>query len=60
MVQENNLFYLYDNIAEREAINLKEHRTRLANVAKRSRYCVVNPGVIDQPKKGVIRLRSTW
>ena len=33
-----------------QAINSKEHRALLANIAKRSRYFIVNPGKIDQPE----------
>jgi hypothetical protein len=51
MVRENGLFYLHDSIGGSQAINSKEHRALLANVAKRSRYFIVNPGVIDQPDK---------
>jgi hypothetical protein len=49
MADENGLFYLHDSIAGTLAINSREHRALLANVAKRSRYFVVNPGRIDQP-----------
>jgi len=45
------LFYLHDSIGGSQAINTKEHRALFANVAKRSRYFIVNPGVIDQPDK---------
>src|SRR5258708_1352766 len=51
MARENGLFYLYDSIGGHEAINLKQHRALFANVAKRSRYFIVNPGLIDQPGK---------
>jgi hypothetical protein len=40
---------LYDSLGGGLAINSKEHRALLANVAKRSRYFIVNPGKIDQP-----------
>jgi hypothetical protein len=49
MVAENGLFYLHDSIAGDQAINSKEHRALLANLAKRSRYFIVNPGLIDRP-----------
>jgi Glycosyl transferases group 1 len=49
MVRENGLFYLHDSIGGTQAINSKEHRALLANIAKRSRYFIVNPGKIDQP-----------
>ena len=49
MVRENRLFYLHDSIGGSQAINSKEHRALFANVAKRSRYFIVNPGKIDVP-----------
>jgi Glycosyl transferases group 1 len=51
MAQESGLFYLHDSIAGDQAINSKQHRALLANVSKRSRYFIVNPGLIDQPEK---------
>jgi len=47
--REKGLFYLYDTIGGSKAINSKEHRALFANVAKRSRYFLVNPGKIDEP-----------
>src|SRR6266481_4768118 len=49
MVRETGLFYLHDSIGGSQAINSKEHRALFANVAKRSRYFIVNPGKIDEP-----------
>ena len=49
MARESGLFYLHDSIGGSQAINSKEHRALLANVAKRSRYFIVNPGKIDEP-----------
>jgi hypothetical protein len=49
MVRESGLFYLHDSIAGSQAINSKEHRTLLANIAKRSRYFIVNRGKVDEP-----------
>ena len=49
MAKESGLFYLHDSIAGSQAINSKEHRALFANVAKRSRYFIVNPGKIDEP-----------
>jgi hypothetical protein len=49
MVRENRLFYLHDSIGGGQAINSREHRALFANVAKRSRYFIVNPGKIDEP-----------
>lgn len=51
MVEESGLFYLHDSFAGDQAINSKEHRALFANVAKRSRYFIVNPGRIDEPEK---------
>jgi hypothetical protein len=49
MVADDGLFYLHDSIAGDQAITLREHRVLLANIAKRSRYFIVNPGLIDRP-----------
>jgi hypothetical protein len=49
MVTDDGLFYLHDSIAGDQAIALKEHRALLATIAKRSRYFIVNPGLIDRP-----------
>ena len=49
IVRESGLFYLHDSIGGSQAINSREHRALLANVAKRSRYFIVNPGKIDEP-----------
>ncbi len=51
MVRESSLFYLHDSIGGSQAINSKEHRALLANVAKRSRYFIVNPGKVDEPER---------
>jgi hypothetical protein len=53
MVRANGLFYLHDSMGGSQAINSKEHRALFANVAKRSKYFIVNPGKIDeQHEKG--------
>jgi hypothetical protein len=49
MVTENGLFYLHDSIAADQVLNPTEHRLLFANIAKRSRYFIVNPGLIDRP-----------
>jgi hypothetical protein len=51
MARESGLFYLHDSIGGSHAINAKEHRTLFANVSKRSRYFIVNPGAIDAPDR---------
>jgi hypothetical protein len=49
MAAEDDLFYLHDSIAGGDAIESRQHRALFANVAKRSRYFLVNPGLIDRP-----------
>ena len=43
------MLYLYDTIAGSTTNQPKEHRALFANLAKRSRYFIVNPGLIDRP-----------
>jgi hypothetical protein len=52
MAQKNEIFYVYDSISGTQAKNWKEHRCLLANMAKRSRFVIVNPGCVDDPKSG--------
>jgi hypothetical protein len=47
MAEARGLFYVYDSISGKKAINLKEHRQLFANMAGRSRFFLVNPGLID-------------
>ena len=49
MAEEEGLFYLHDTIAGGQAINRPEHRALTANIAKRTRYFIVNPGLINRP-----------
>src|SRR4051812_29321948 len=49
MARQSGLFYLHDTIGGSQAINPGEHRALFANVAKRSKYFLVNPGKIDEP-----------
>jgi hypothetical protein len=51
MAADNGLFYLHDSIAGDKAIDASQHRTLFANAAKRSRYFIVNPGLINCPEK---------
>ncbi len=51
MASEDGLFYLHDTIAGDQAIDPSQHRALFANVAKRSRYFMVNPGLFDRPDK---------
>ena len=50
MVDERGIFYLHDEDSEvTNPINPKEHRFLFSNIAKRSKYFIVNPGLIDRP-----------
>jgi hypothetical protein len=51
MAADYGLFYVHDSIAGDKAIDAGQHRTLLANAAKRSRYFIVNPGLVDHPEK---------
>jgi hypothetical protein len=51
LAARSNLFYLHDTASGDKAIDLKEHRSLFTNIAKRSRYFIVNPGLIDRPDK---------
>ena len=50
MVKERDIFYVYDSISGTQSINLREHRKLLANLIRRSRYYIVNPGAMDNPR----------
>jgi hypothetical protein len=50
MAAQDNMLYLHDSIAATQVLNASEHRTLFANLAKRSRYFIVNPGYIDRPE----------
>ncbi|CAL78554.1 conserved hypothetical protein [Bradyrhizobium sp. ORS 278] len=49
MARDKSFFYLHDTIGGSQAIDLVEHRAQVANLAKRSRYFLVNPGKFDEP-----------
>jgi hypothetical protein len=51
MAIDDGLFYLHDSIAGDKAIDSAQHRALFANAAKRSRYFIVNPGLINRPEK---------
>lgn len=51
MAAENGLFYLHDSVAGEKAIDSSQHRALFANTARRSRYFLVNPGLINRPDK---------
>lgn len=50
MAGAKGMFYLHDSIAASQVLNAKEHRILFSNVAKRSKYFIVNPGLIDRPE----------
>ena len=50
LVNEDRRFYIYDSVSGSSAVNAKEHRFLFANTVKRSRYFIVNPGLIDKPE----------
>jgi hypothetical protein len=50
MADERGIFYLHDEGSEAVGpIDPKEHRSLFANIARRSKYFIVNPGLIDRP-----------
>jgi len=51
MAREEGKFYVYDTINALNAHNLEEHRSMMANLAKRSRYFIVSPGKFDRPEE---------
>ena len=51
MAREDGKFYVYDTIDALRAYDLEEHRSLLANMAKRSRYFIVSPGKFDKPEE---------
>ncbi|MCP4263346.1 MAG: glycosyltransferase [Planctomycetes bacterium] len=48
MAEQKNIFYIYDTIIRKETDSHEEHRSLIANIAKRSRYFLVNPAKIDR------------
>lgn len=51
MAQDEGKFYVYDTINSLRAYDLAEHRSMIANYAKRSRYFIVSPGKFDKPSE---------
>ena len=49
MAAEDGLFYLHDSTSADQVLDATEHRILFSNVIKRSRYFIVNPGLIDRP-----------
>lgn len=51
MAIDKKIFYVFDTIKDLGAYDIDEHRFMFANMAKRSRYFIVNPGKIDRPEE---------
>ena len=49
MAAQRGMFYLHDSTSADHVLDPVEHRILFANIAKRSRYFIVNPGLIDRP-----------
>jgi Glycosyl transferases group 1 len=49
MAKEEDIFYVHDSTSADRVLDPIEHRVLFANLLKRSRYFIVNPGLIDQP-----------
>jgi len=49
VASDHGLLYIHDSISGGSAIDVKEHRELLASIAKRSRYFIVNPALVDRP-----------
>jgi hypothetical protein len=50
MAADHQMFYLHDSTSADQVLHPIEHRILFANLAKRSRYFIVNPGLIDRPE----------
>jgi len=48
---QRGMFYLHDSTSADRVLDPIEHRILFANTAKRSRYFIVNPGLIDRPEQ---------
>ena len=48
MAEQGQIFYIYDTIYRMDTLHPRQHRSLLANIAKRSRYFVANRAKIDQ------------
>jgi hypothetical protein len=51
---KNELFYIHDtyqDMAQMEPIDYRQHRDLFANMAKRSRYFLVSPAKMDRPEE---------
>jgi len=48
MAEQGRLFYIYDTTLAKKTAKPREHRDLVANIAKRSRYFLVNKGKFDK------------
>jgi hypothetical protein len=48
MVEQRKIFYVYDTMLGMYTARPAEHRSLIANIAKRSRYFLVNPAKVDR------------
>jgi hypothetical protein len=51
LARTRGLYYVYDTFSGNRVYSAAEHRRLLAETAKRSRYYIVNPGLVDCPEK---------
>jgi len=49
MAKDEGIFYVHDSTSADRVLDPIEHRVLFANFLKRSRYFIVNPGLIDLP-----------
>jgi hypothetical protein len=49
LAADQGLYYVYDTTSADQVLNPTDHRQLYANTLKRSRYFIVNPGLIDRP-----------
>lgn len=48
MAEQRQIFYIYDTFNDMDTLYYKQHRSLIANIAKRSRYFLANQARIDQ------------
>jgi len=48
MAEQRRIFYIFDTICQMETLYPRQHRSLIANIAKRSRYFVANTAKIDK------------
>ena len=51
LAERGRIFYIYDTIEGTGVCDSRQHRALVANIAKRSRYFLVNPGKVDAPEE---------